>query len=84
MSEELYLPSGLARDAVAITVSDSTIYTPSLAGLYIGGAGDVTVKGLGGKAVTFKAVPAGTILPINVQAVMNTNTTATNITGFIY
>lgn len=84
MSDELYLPSGLAADAVAITTSDSTVYNPLLSGLYIGGAGDVTVKGRGGNAVTFKAVPAGTILPINVTAVMQTNTTATNITGFMY
>lgn len=82
MSQEMYLPSGLAADAVAVTTSDSTVYTPPLCGLYVGGAGDVTVKGRGGNAVTFKAVPAGTILPIVVQSVMQTNTTATNITGF--
>ena len=83
MSVELYLPSGLAADAVAVTPSDSTIYTPPLCGLWIGGAGNVTVKGRSGNAVTFTNVPAGTILPMVCQAVMATNTTATSITGFV-
>lgn len=83
MSEEIYLPSGLAADAVAVTPSDSTTYSPLLCGLYIGGAGNVVVKGRSGVAVTFTNVPAGTILPIVVSAVMATNTTATSITGFI-
>jgi len=81
MSEKIYLPSGLATDAIAITPSDSTVLT--VFGLYVGGAGNVAVTGLSGVAVTFTNVPAGTILPIAVNRVMLTNTTATNITGFL-
>ena len=82
MSDELYLPSGLAVDAVAVTTSDSTTYNPPLCGLYVGGAGNVTVKGRSGVAVAFANVPAGTVLPILCSSVMATGTTATNITGF--
>lgn len=47
--------------------------------LYVGGAGDVVVRTMHGHTVTFKSVPAGTTLPIAVDAVVRTNTTATNI-----
>jgi hypothetical protein len=48
-------------------------------GLYVGGAGDVEVKGRDGVAATFVAVPAGTILPVEAEIVMSTGTTATAI-----
>ncbi len=63
----------------AVTKSDSTVLT--FRGLYVGGAGDVVVRPEGltdGDAVTFKAVPVGTILPIAGDKVMNA-TTATLI-----
>lgn len=71
----------LWSDAVAVTKSDSV--EQNFAGLYIGGTGDVAVKGIGGVAVTFSAVPVGTFLPIAVNRVMSTNTTATLILGLI-
>lgn len=68
--------------AVAVTPSDSTKISKT-AGLYVGGAGDVTVQ-MGGEGalaagVTFKAVPVGTTLNIMVVKVFATGTTATNI-----
>lgn len=72
---------GLASDGVAVTPSDST--EVGFHGLYIGATGAVTVKGISGVAVTFLGVPAGTILPIVVNRVMATGTTATSIVGFI-
>lgn len=71
----------LWSDAVAVTPSDST--EQNFAGLYVGGAGDVAIKGSGGTAVTFKAVPVGTFLHIQVNHVMSTGTTATLILGMI-
>lgn len=74
------------QNAVAITPTDATAIGP-FSGLYVGVAGDVTVvmrngDGAGGVTpVLFKAVPAGTILPIAVQGVNATGTTATNILG---
>jgi hypothetical protein len=68
------------RHAIAVTASDSTIV--KYRALYVGGAGDVAVQMLAdGNSVTFKAVPAGTTLWIEVDMVKSTGTTATNIVG---
>ena len=71
--------------AEALTKSDSTIVPSSIKALYVGGAGDVAVVMLDdsstASAVTFKAVPVGTILPIRVQKLMSTNTSATLVLG---
>lgn len=69
------------NDALAITKSDTTIFNPPVRGLYVGGLGDVAVVTQDGSAVTFTAVPAGTYIPIGLQKVMSTGTTATNIVG---
>lgn len=68
----------------AVTKSDSTDITATATkGLWIGGGGDVAVKGAGDSvAVTISAVPAGTYLPGAYKAVMSTNTTATLIVSF--
>jgi hypothetical protein len=71
------------QSAVAITPADDTAIGPFI-GLYVGGAGDVTVVMRNEDASTprtFKAVPAGTILPISVQGVQSTLTTATLLLG---
>lgn len=52
--------------------------------LYVGGAGDVHVITAGGDEVTFKGVPAGTFIPVQVTKVFNVFsssplTTATDI-----
>lgn len=73
-------------NAFAVTPSDSTVI--SAFGIYVGTTGDVAVMPSYqiGKpiptAVTFVAVPAGSIIPLNVARVMSTNTTASNIVGF--
>jgi hypothetical protein len=68
--------------ATAITPSDSAnLPVPSLY-LYVGGTGDVKVDTLGGSVgIVFKAVPVGTILPIQVTKVYSTGTSATNLVG---
>ncbi len=72
--------SNTAVSAVAVTPHDSTVIPTGVTrALYIGVSGDVTVlMADGGTAVTFKSVPIG-ILPVRVQRVNATNTTATNI-----
>lgn len=67
-----------ANDAFALTKSDSTVVYARA--LYIGGTGDVVVTTRGGSVVTFKAVPAGTILPVRISKLMAA-TTATDVVG---
>lgn len=66
-----------AVHAYAVTPSDTAHGSGSA--LFVGGAGDVAVLMSGGETVTFKAVPAGTLLPIQFTRIMSTNTTATNM-----
>ena len=68
------------KDAVAVTPHDSNAQTlMPCDGLYIGGAGDVSVITRGGTTVLFKAVPVGTVIPIGVSRVRATDTDATYI-----
>lgn len=69
-----------ARYAAAITPHASNPVPGGHArSVYVGGAGDITVVTGGGDTVTFKAVPAGAILPVYVTHVRVTGTTATNL-----
>ena len=80
-------------EAVAVTASDTINNTTNIkrSCLYIGTGGDVKVilsgvVGSGGsglptanEAVLFKAVPTGSILPVIVDYVLATDTTATDL-----
>lgn len=69
-----------ANNATAITKSDTDELAKFSRALYVGGAGDVTViLQKDTVAVTFVAVPAGTILPIAVKQLKSTGTSATDI-----
>lgn len=71
-----------AAHAVAVSPSDSTALPFVSRGIYVGGTGNLAVVMQGDTtttAVTFASVQAGSLLPIRVTYVMNTNTTATNI-----
>lgn len=66
--------------AVAVTPDDATDLATVTRSIYVGGTGDVSVILLWDTAaVTFSAVPAGTVLPIRAKRVMLTGTTATNL-----
>ena len=71
-----------AWDAWEITPSDETMVprAPTRA-LYIGVGGNLTVDMGAGRSVTFVGVLGGTILPIRVDMVFATGTTATDIIG---
>jgi hypothetical protein len=64
-----------ARRAKAITKSDTVIIENTRA-LYVGEAGNVKVTMVEGGDVTFAAVAAGTILPVQVVKVWNTGSSA--------
>ncbi len=70
---------GPCAHAATVTPSDSVAFTENARALYVGVAGDVTLVTLGGETVLFKAVPAGTLLPVRCTRVNNTATTAANM-----
>jgi len=69
-----------AASGTTVTASDSVQLEKTTRGLYVGGDGDVAVKFPGnGSPITFASVPAGSILPIQVDFVMAAGTSATGI-----
>lgn len=72
-AERLLLSS--FADAANITVHDSTDFARPFHGLYVGSAGDVKLKTLGGTSIVFPGVPAGAILDVVGVRVFSTGTT---------
>lgn len=72
-------PNDPLRDAVAYTPSDTQARFTPTRGLYVGTAGDVTIKTLRGSIVTLKNLAAGVIHPISCVHVMATGTTALDV-----
>ncbi len=67
--------------AFAIAPSD-TVPLPSVTrGIWVGGAGNVSVVMRDGSTVVFVGVAVGTLLPLRVQQINATGTTATNMVG---
>ena len=81
-SSELDSP---ATDGFIITPNNSLIFPQTTRLLYVGGAGTICVM-MANKANTNTvltiSVSAGQLLPLRVQSVLSTNTTATSIIGF--
>ncbi len=67
-----------ASDAAEITPGASPMANVSR-GIYIGGAGNLSLITVAGTTVVFSSVPAGTVLTIMATHILATNTTATNI-----
>lgn len=67
------------QTAATVTPSDTT--PQSYRAIYVGGAGNVAVRTVGGNMVLFTAPPVGSILPVEVDRVLATNTTATLLIG---
>lgn len=70
---------GSADDFVSVTPSDSATLIKHSRGIYVGVTGNLAVRSVRGTSVTFTAVPAGALLPIRVDQVLATGTTATSI-----
>ena len=68
--------------AIAIVPSDAGTLANVTRALFVGVAGSVAVRMSGGGSVTLANVPAGTLLPIRVDRVLATGTTAGGILGF--
>ena len=69
--------------AFTITPSNATNFTRSARAIYVGGAGDITAVFADNTAVLFKAVPQGSVLPIEVKRINATGTTATLLVGIV-
>lgn len=65
--------------AEAVTPSDVTNLVHPARGLWIGGAGAVSVEMYGGGTMIFSGCPAGVLLPVQVTRVNATGTSATLI-----
>lgn len=72
------LITAAASSAAVIVPSDSADLPNFSRGIYIGGAGNLTVDMVDqpGVSVQFVAVPAGAVLPIQVRKVYATGTSA--------
>lgn len=62
-----------------VTPHDTNELTNASRWLFVGGAGAIRVKTVGGDTVTLTGVIAGSVLPIRAVQVLATGTTATNI-----
>jgi len=69
----------VAEYAAVVTPNDSVDLPLKARALFVGGAGNIAVVTRGGSSVTFTGVAAGSILPVAVNRVLATGTTATNI-----
>ena len=68
-----------AYNAVEVAPNDGVDLTNTSRALYVGGGGDVKVDMYGSGTVTFVGVSAGSLLPVRVDRVYSTGTTATSI-----
>ncbi len=72
-----------ASGAFSITPHDTNPLSEITRAIYIGGSGDIAVKMLAGQEVTFLSLPTGTVLPVRVEQIKATGTTATGLLGLI-
>lgn len=71
--------NGEFTGAETITKSDATVLT-GIRGLWVGGAGNLTLRTIEGDTVQLVGVQAGTLVPMRVDMVLDA-TTATSIVG---
>lgn len=71
---------GILENAVAVAPNDGTDLPDTGVLVFVGVGGDVSVDTYGGQAaVVFKNVPGGSFLPVRVNRVRSTSTTATSM-----
>lgn len=70
---------GPCEHAAAVTPNDSADLATRSRAIYVGTGGDVAVVMAGGEAVTFAGILGGSLLPVRVDRVKATGTTASNI-----
>ncbi len=68
-----------ARDAQAVTPSDTLALDAVTRGVYVGQTGALSVQMAGGQVVVFQNLPTGSLLPIRASHIRATGTTATGL-----
>ena len=74
---------GSATDWFNITPNDSIDMTQTTRAIYVGATGNITANSINGTILTLVSVPQGTILPVRVNRIFASNTTAANLVGLI-
>ncbi len=69
--------SAPARGGATVVPHDTTELAKVTRGIYVGGAGDIVLVTADGDTLTFKAVPVGSLLPVQAKIIKSTSTTAT-------
>lgn len=72
-----------AVDGFAITPGDATDLPETTRGLYVGTGGTVVARLASGVTLTFANVPSGSIVPVRVDRVLSTGTTASAMLGLV-
>lgn len=67
------------ENAFVVTPNDTADLSATSRALYVGTAGNLAVTTSGGQSVTFVGVAAGTLLPLRVDRVLASGTTASSI-----
>lgn len=81
-SKAAIIDLGPAGSAVAIVPHNANALPSVARAIYVGTAGDITIRPAGGAAdVVFKAMPAGSFLPVRVSHVRAAGTTAADLVG---
>lgn len=76
-------PSSPSQAPFAIVPSDTDALATVPKAIYVGTAGDITLRGVAGTAdVVFRNLAAGQILPVRAGYVRATGTTAANLIAF--
>lgn len=71
-----------SRAPFPITPSDAVPMTPVPKAIYVGGGGNITLRGVDSAVdVVLVGVPVGSILPIRPSYIRAAGTTATNLVG---
>ena len=73
--------TGPASHGFAITPDDSADLAETTRALYVGTGGSLAVRMLSGNVVTLSGVVAGSILPLRIDRVLLSGTTAGGIVG---
>lgn len=76
-------PEGPAEVAFAISPHATDELAEVTRAIYVGTGGDLALIDSAGNAVTFRAVPAGSVLPVRARAVRITGTTAADLVGLV-